>query len=76
LCVDCRFWQIEPNAASTHQTAGICLEHSLRVFQLRVTGNSGCNRFQPGVTARAAGSSVKPPIPVEGEHKPHSAPLM
>lgn len=61
LCVECRWWQIEPQAIATHQTAGLCLEKSLRGFQLRVTGNSGCNRFMPGTTSRASGASQKPP---------------
>jgi hypothetical protein len=61
LCVDCRFWQIEPKAIATHQTAGLCLYPLLREFHLRVTGNSGCCEFQRGATARAEGSSLKPP---------------
>jgi hypothetical protein len=61
LCVDCRFWQIEPKAIATHQTAGLCLVPRLREFHLRVTGNSGCCEFQRGATARAEGSSLKPP---------------
>jgi hypothetical protein len=61
LCVDCRFWQIEPKAIATHQTAGLCLVPKLREFHLRVTGNSGCCEFQSGQTARAEGSSLKPP---------------
>ena len=61
LCVDCRFWQIEPKAIPTHQTAGLCVHQALRSFRLRVTGNSGCQEFQRGTTARREGSSLKPP---------------
>ena len=63
LCVDCRFWQIEPRAIATHQTAGLCRHEELSAFQLRVTGNSGCVKFQRGEVARAEGSSIKPPPP-------------
>jgi hypothetical protein len=61
LCVDCRFWQIEPKAIPTHQTAGLCLMPALRPFRLRVTGNSGCQEFEKGATARGEGSGLKPP---------------
>jgi hypothetical protein len=61
LCVDCRFWQIEPKAIPTHQTAGLCLAAALRPFRLRVTGNSGCQEFEKGPTARGEGSGLKPP---------------
>ena len=61
LCVDCRFWQIEPKAIATHQTAGLCVQAALREFRLRVTGNSGCGEFQRGPTVRAEGSNLKPP---------------
>jgi hypothetical protein len=61
LCVDCRFWQIETKAIATHQTAGVCLQPELRRFRLRVTGNSGCQQFEKGETARGEGSSLKPP---------------
>jgi hypothetical protein len=33
----------------------------LQPFVLRVSGNSGCNRFLQGEVARAAGSSEAPP---------------
>ena len=34
---------------------------SRQPFQLRVSGNSGCNRFRPGKAARAQGSGSAPP---------------
>jgi hypothetical protein len=61
LCVDCKWWQIEPKAKPEHLTAGYCIEEKLQPFKLRVTGNGGCNRFMPGAPAHAAGSSEKPP---------------
>ncbi len=61
LCVDCRFWQIEPKAIATHQTAGLCSQPELSRHRLRVTGNSGCQEFAKGATTRGEGSSIKPP---------------
>lgn len=68
LCVDCRWWQIEPHSVATHQTAGVCTDPSLTLFQLRVTGNSGCNRFRPGAVQRVSGSSLKPPPALTPHH--------
>jgi hypothetical protein len=62
LCVSCKWWQIEPDAKAEHLTAGYCIEEKLQPFQLRVTGNSGCNKFVEGKPARGKGSSEKPPI--------------
>jgi hypothetical protein len=45
LCKDCKWWQIEPGAP----------------YLLRVSGDSGCNRFMEGEPARAKGSSGQPP---------------
>lgn len=61
LCVSCKWWQIEPGAEPKNLTAGLCIEEKLQPFQLRVTGNSGCNMYMEGVPARAKGSSDKPP---------------
>jgi hypothetical protein len=62
LCVDCSFWQIEPSAVATHQTAGSCLAAVMQAHALRVTGNSGCRLFVPGTPQRAAGASTKPTV--------------
>jgi hypothetical protein len=62
LCRDCKWWQIEPKAAVENLTMGLCIDEELQPFQLRVSGNSGCNRFMPGKPARAAGSSEAPPV--------------
>jgi hypothetical protein len=64
LCISCKWWQIEPGAEAEHLTAGYCIEEKLQPFQLRVTGNSGCNRYMEGQPARGKGSSEKPPTAV------------
>ncbi len=60
-CKDCKWWQIEPDAVVANLTMGLCIDEELQPFLLRVSGNSGCNRFMPGEVARAEGSSVAPP---------------
>jgi hypothetical protein len=61
-CVSCKWWQIEPDAKAEPLTAGYCIEEQLQPFQLRITGNGGCNRFTEGEPARAKGSAEKPPM--------------
>jgi hypothetical protein len=61
LCQDCKWWQIEPDGHVADQTIGMCIDEELLDYQLRVSGNSGCNRFLAGKPAKAAGSSAKPP---------------
>lgn len=61
LCISCKWWQIEPDAKVEHLTAGYCIEEKLQPFQLRVTGNSGCNEYVEGEPARGKGSSGTPP---------------
>jgi hypothetical protein len=61
LCKECQWWQIEPEASLADTTMGLCIEEQLQPFQLRVAGNSGCNRYTPGQPARAAGSGATPP---------------
>jgi hypothetical protein len=60
-CKDCKWWQIEPGADVANTTMGLCIDESLERFNLRVSGNSGCNAFMPGAPARAAGSGAAPP---------------
>jgi hypothetical protein len=62
LCKDCKWWQIEPDASTRNTTIGQCIEEQLQPFVLRVSGNSGCNRFAPGEPARAKGASQAPPV--------------
>ena len=61
LCKDCKWWQIEPHAKAQNLTAGQCIEEQLRPFQLRVSGDSGCNRFSEGAPTHAEGSAAEPP---------------
>jgi hypothetical protein len=60
-CKDCKWWQIEPKATIENNTMGLCIDEDMQQFTLRVSGNSGCNRFMPGKPARAKGSSGQPP---------------
>jgi len=61
LCKDCKWWQIEPRATIKSATKGLCIDDKLQKFVLRVSGDSGCNRFMSGEPARAKGSSKAPP---------------
>ncbi len=61
LCKDCKWWQIELDAAVGNLTLGLCIDEKLQPYLLRVSGISGCNRFMPGEPARAEGSSEAPP---------------
>jgi hypothetical protein len=60
LCKDCKWWQIEPGAKPANNVMGLCIDEDLQRFRLRVSGNSGCNRFMAGKPARAKGSSKAP----------------
>jgi hypothetical protein len=60
-CKDCKWWQIEPDAAVAIPTMGLCIDEQLQPYRLRVSGNSGCNRFMAGKVARAKGSGAAPP---------------
>ena len=51
LCKDCKWWQIEPGANIAGTTMGLCIDEEIQPFALRVSGNSGCNRFMPGKPA-------------------------
>jgi hypothetical protein len=61
LCKNCKWLQIEPGASPENLTLGLCIEERLQQFQLRVSGNSGCNRFVEGKPAHARGSIAAPP---------------
>jgi hypothetical protein len=43
-CGDCRWWQSDANAGTDH--GGLCLHEELAHFELEVSAESGCNRFQ------------------------------
>jgi len=61
LCKECKWWQIEPGASVKNTTMGLCIDEKLYTYKLRVSGNSGCNRFMAGAPAHAKGSSGQPP---------------
>jgi hypothetical protein len=61
LCIKCKWWQVEPDAALASTTHGFCIEQSLQPYLLRVSGGSGCGLFVEGEPARAAGSGDCPP---------------
>ena len=61
LCKSCEWWQIEPGARVKNATMGLCIDDKLQTFILRVSGNSGCNRYMKGTPARASGSAGTPP---------------
>ncbi len=60
-CIECKWWQVEPEALLASTTHGLCIDQSLQPFRLRVSGDSGCNVFMAGEPARAAGSGMSPP---------------
>jgi hypothetical protein len=59
-CKGCKWWQVEPEATIEPTTMGLCIDEQLQPYALRVSGNSGCNRFMKGTPARAKGSSKQP----------------
>ena len=61
LCRDCEWWQIELKAPVSNTTLGLCIDEKLQPFLLRLSGNSGCNRYMKGIPARAPGSAGAPP---------------
>jgi hypothetical protein len=61
LCKDCKWWQIEPDAPVAAETYGLCIDWDLQPFQLRISGDGGCNHFMAGEPAREKGSSGAPP---------------
>jgi len=61
LCKDCKWHQIEPDVHLANTTMGLCIDEELQPYRLRVSGNSGCNRFMPGKPAHAKGSGAAPP---------------
>ena len=60
-CVSCKWWQIEPDSSTENNTMGQCIDEKLQPFLLRVSGNSGCNRYTHGEPAQRKGSSERPP---------------
>ncbi|HVK17597.1 MAG TPA: hypothetical protein VM533_11670 [Fimbriiglobus sp.] len=51
-CGGCRWWQSDRSALGDEDHIGLCLHEELAHFQLQVSSDSGCNRFEPApVTA-------------------------
>jgi hypothetical protein len=61
LCKKCKWFQIEPGVVPESLTIGLCIDERLQPFLLRISGNSGCNRFIEGKPSYARGSSAAPP---------------
>ena len=61
LCKECKWWQLEPDAKRGNLTMGLCIDEKLQPFRIRVSGNSGCSRFQEGKSPHGRGSSAAPP---------------
>jgi hypothetical protein len=45
-CAACRWWQSDEHAAAGHDPVGLCEQPELVHFQMQVSADSGCNRFQ------------------------------
>jgi hypothetical protein len=43
LCMECKWWQVEPNATVAKETVGFCIDENLQSYRLSITGNGGCN---------------------------------
>jgi hypothetical protein len=54
MCKDCKWWQIEPDAAIEDLTLGLCIDEKLQAFQ--PASRLGKQRLQPlqGGHARAS----------------------
>lgn len=61
ICMECKWWQVEPHANIDEETLGFCIDENLQPYRLSITGNGGCNRFVQGAPARGEGSSHQPP---------------
>jgi hypothetical protein len=60
-CKTCKMWQIEPNDEIAGETVGVCIAEKLNKYQLRVSGDSGCNVYKEGEVKRRERSSETPP---------------
>lgn len=61
LCMECQWWQVEPEAKITPATLGFCIDEDLQSYRLSIPGLGGCSRFAQGAPARGRGSSRQPP---------------
>jgi hypothetical protein len=53
-CGACRWWQSDEHAAAGHDPVGLCEQPELVHFQLMVSADSCCNRFQHAVVGVGA----------------------
>lgn len=60
-CMECKWWQVEPDAALSPATHGLCITEPLQPYLLRVSAASGCAGYTQGEPARAKGSADIPP---------------
>ncbi len=54
-CGGCRWWQSDHNDTGDHEHIGLCLHEELAHFQLQVSADSGCNRFEPAPVGAGTG---------------------
>lgn len=62
-CETCKMWQLEPETEPHANAVGVCIAEDLVQYQLRVSGNSGCNIYKSGKVKHKKGSSECPPSP-------------
>jgi hypothetical protein len=56
----CKMWQIELGASIANTTMGLGIHDDPRTYDLRVSGNNGCDAFASGKPARAEGGGAVP----------------
>jgi hypothetical protein len=54
-CGHCKWWQGEATGTHDHESLGVCQQEELVHFQLQVSADSGCNRFEPAEVGAATG---------------------
>lgn len=54
LCGGCKWWQSDVASELAQHMVGLCQQPEIVRFQLQVSDDSGCNRFEPA-HAMAAG---------------------
>ena len=52
-CGACKHWQSDPGAVD-HDRVGLCEHPEIVRFQLQVSDDSGCNRFEPAEISAGA----------------------
>ncbi len=57
-CQDCKWWQGEARGTSDRTSLGLCMHAELIHFNLEVSAESGCNRFEPAPALAGAEAQV------------------